>query len=260
MKRIKHLITVILILAVAILPTGCGEETPEPAEFLNTVFENYKETMSFQGTAEMMFETTYSGQTMSYEMNMDMGLDFNDIENPKMAIDLTTSMTGMTVDMSMYYNDGYSYVDVLGMKIKQESPVDMLEDYYDFSLSIPEIAYIVDVTMTEEGDNYLLTYSVNEEEQNEILNDMMSSMGEEFDVDTMTESIEYTKLSNSILADKDGNIISQDIVMEVTITMDGESMDMSLTGSMDYKALGEDVVIEFPDFSDYVESDISSSF
>ncbi len=259
MKRVKHFITIILILAVAILPTGCGG-TPEPAEFLSMVTEKNEECLKYEGSTTMEMELSMLGETVNYEILVDMAMDFTDMEAPKMVMESSTSYAGMAVDMNVYYNEGYAYMDMMGMKIKSKAPIDVLDGYYGTSMDIQSVENMTNIELTEVDGNYLITFDLTSEEMENVLNEMMGPMLDGYDVSNDSDGLEYTKVETSILADKDGNLISQNIEMDMVMTIEGMEVEMSTVAIIEYTALGDDVVIEFPDFSDYIESEIPAAF
>ncbi len=254
MKRVKHLITVILILAVAILPTGCGGP-PEPAEFLNTVYEKTEDLLAVQGSMDVTMIMDYFGESVEYEMLMDIAADFTDMENPKAAYAITVKSMGISMEMNTYYIDDYMYMDVMGMKIKEKVPVDVLDDYSDY-IMMPDIDEVFDVELNEVDGNYQITFTLSEEGAMNLLNELLASSGEMLDLGEMKDFIEIGEISYSLIADKDGIPLSEDISMEMGLTFEGESMEMSLKANSEYTATGDDVVVEFPDLSEYIESEI----
>ncbi len=259
MKKIKHLISVILILAVAVLPTGCGGGTPDPAEFLNTVIETNEENMQFQGVTTAEMSLTSAGEEVKFKVSSDMAVDFSDMEDPKLAMEMSMDVTGMTIDMNMFYNEGYAYMDMMGMKIKQEAPMEALDGYYDTSVNIPDTEELFDITLTEEDGNYRIDYSISEEAKLDMINEIMTSMGNEYDLTAIGGEMEFTELSSSMLADKDGNMISSEILMVFTLTVESEVIDIAISTNTEYTAIGDDVVIEFPDFEEYIEAEIPAA-
>ena len=66
-------------------------------------------------------------------------------------------------------------------------------------------------------------------------------------------SIEYGDIVSTITIDSNGDLVSTDLQMPMTFTIDGQTLTMDMGVKVDYVAFGDQVVIEMPDFSDYTQ-------
>lgn len=164
--------------------------------------------------------------------------------NPMMYMDMRAGETldQMESMMKMYLVDKISYIDFMGEKVKTDasSEIEAIMDQYKGSQvtsSLPTTVNEKDFSTDSEG-NYVYTLPQSE------LNSVNSLVGDELGasgVDTASASVKDAK----IIMSPEGQIKS--------INMEMETQGVAMTLVMEYVAIGESVVIDLPDFSDYKE-------
>ncbi len=109
--------------------------------------------------------------------------------------------------------------------------------------------------MTADSDgNTVLEIALDIEKLNSELSGMFSGlldgMGSGTDADMNISDVQLVTTVN-----KDGYIIKQDIKMNMDVTTAGQTVATTAAAVVEYINPGQEVTIDFPDFSDYVESE-----
>ena len=71
-----------------------------------------------------------------------------------------TSMAGQDIDMSMYYEGGYYYMETMGQKIKYAMDLNQLMEQVKQSTegANMESSYMKEITAKKDGENQRLTF------------------------------------------------------------------------------------------------------
>lgn len=77
-------------------------------------------------------------------------------------------MLGSDIPFQMFYTDNMYYMDMMGMKMKQEMPLDEALDQVASNLESVDmdLAMMKDMAMTTEDGNTVLTYGINTDNMN----------------------------------------------------------------------------------------------
>ena len=137
-----------------------------------------------------------------------------------MAMKVSVDAQGQSMEMGMYYTEGYMYMDILGQKMKAKVDMDDAEEqmgnqtgeYLDLN---PE--EFMTLSMKKTGDDVVYTTTVN----------------------------------------KDGYVTKQDIKLDCEMKIQGQTAKLSITMDMTYNNPGQAVTVEFPSFEGYTEVDAS---
>ena len=88
------------------------------------------------------------------------------------------TMLGSDIPFQMFYTDNMYYMDMMGMKMKQEMPLDEALDQVASNLESVDmdLAMMKDMAMTTEDGNTVLTYGINTDNMNSFLNGIVGDM------------------------------------------------------------------------------------
>ena len=88
------------------------------------------------------------------------------------------TMLGSDIPFQMFYTDNMYYMDMMGMKMKQEMPLDEALDQVASNLESVDmdLAMMKDMAMTTEDGNTVLTYGINTDNMNSLLNGIVGDM------------------------------------------------------------------------------------
>lgn len=264
MKKISSvLLSVMLVLAMV----GCGGEEKEKErdkpKDAKVLLEEATEKM--QGISSMDFsmlmDMNMEMTDESIAMQMEMGVQVQDQgkETMKMAMPMTMKMPsqGVTMDMNMYYTDGYYYMDMLGMKVKSPMNVaEMMEGMKD-GTSATDVSTdgMKELEMEETEDSYVISFVGDTEKMLEYSKSVMESMQGMSGLEGTDVTLDDIK--GTITIDKDGYIKEQVVDMNMTMTVEGEVVVAAITTTITYNSLGEDVQVVFPDLSEYQEGSVT---
>lgn len=216
--------------------SSAGEPTEENEQLtVEDVLTNTTEAMaeinSYRTELSMAYETAFSdGET---EEQMDFGFDIvaDSIIDPvalHMDMAVTASEIGMTIGMEQYIQDGVMYMqNPMGgewMKMDMSDELATAEEYQmDTQEQIDMLLDMSDqVTMTEEGDSYVLTLEGDEADYQELIQSFME-MGQDDmmmsgqDMEMMMESLDIENMSYTLM-------INQETFLQEAVTMNVDMM------------------------------------
>lgn len=253
MKKITALfLSCILLLSTA---TACTKKRSAKDVMQSSLKQSSKlKSSDFSGTASYNIETGKEGSqsNVNLKMNFDTKLQMVDKTNFKMSMDSTLNILGQSVDMKMYYTDGYYYMNTNGTKQKMKMDIEGLKKQIQSTTgqtSLP-VKYYKDLKLSEKDGNTIIKYSVNNDGLNQYVKDITSQMT------TITGNSNSIKISSltglKTLNDKDLPVAeSIKMVMESDDEQVGKiTIKMDLT----YHNPGKSVTVTLPDdLSSYTE-------
>ena len=125
--------------------------------------------------------------------------------------------------------DGYSYMDMMGVKVKQPMPrMDALNmATSNLDQTNVDTSMMHNLKMRKDGDNTILTYTTDVEYLNDYMNQTAALMAEE----GSGMAIEYNLKSNTgeVVIDKNGYYVKQDLYMDMDMTMKNPETGEPLT-------------------------------
>jgi len=172
--------------------------------------------------------------------------------NVEMKMEITTEASGMTLDMTSYYKDGYQYTEMMGMKIKtamdqeeMQSSMGKLPDFNDDA--------ITDQSVTEAGGATTVSFVISGEAAQAYIDEALEGIEGAEDVE-----VDLGGASNGIkitaTVDSSGNLT--ELIQEQTSTTGGIE-STSLTKMSNIK-IGK-VAFDFPsDLDAYQEADLDN--
>lgn len=178
---------------------------------------------------------------------VEMNRPSEDVLDMKIAQNMETF--GQSIDMTIYYKDGYLYTDVAGQKIKQKLSAEEAMKQANYSDMFPEEA-IKDQSVKDVEGGVELSFVVD----GSALKDMIA--GELAELGTSEDGANFKDANVVTVISKDGDLISQSIKMDFSMNIEGTDTEASIDVSISDIKIG-DVKIDFPDDLDsYTESDL----
>ncbi len=260
MKQIKKLLFISFLVAISLIFSACSseeipssetEETNTPSvltgEEAKAELELVANSLNSVSDASYLdFEILMSAFEEDSEETMDVYMkvqtDFSNPDNPLMAVTMEAPLMG---SFDVYYKDGYSYVEIMGMKVKEKTDISSL-----FSTSDT----LNNFSSFDDANDITLTYD--EETGNKIF---------EFNYDS-SSNIDFSELASALGANE-GSVDSADIVYTTLIVSEDNTiirMHMlcatldnpeKATSKIDliFNSFNQPFEISFPDLSEYVE-------
>ena len=283
-KGMKKLSALIMALALAFSVTACSggnnksdsssEDTGRTAqEILESNLEKSKDmkdvdmTMAVKYVYETSSEDSSSSDSSSEDsssqtisMNYDAKISDSGEDNMKMAMEGALSASGVSIDMNIYYSDGYYYLNMMDQKMKQQMDVSNLQKQISSTTSqsqLPVDNYKNIVVSQDDDGNTVLDYELNEDGLNEYIQmaaDQISSASGNTASSDDLDGIRISSFSGTRTLDKDDNTLkdSAEFVM-VSSSYEGETV--TVTMDVTYNNPGKSVTVTLPDdLNDYQES------
>lgn len=283
-KGMKKLLALIMALALAFSVTACSggnnksdsssEDTGRTAqEILESNLEKSKDmkdvdmTMAVKYVYETSSEDSSSSDSSSEDsssqtisMNYDAKISDSGEDNMKMAMEGALSASGVSIDMNIYYSDGYYYLNMMDQKMKQQMDVSNLQKQISSTTSqsqLPVDNYKNIVVSQDDDGNTVLDYELNEDGLNEYIQmaaDQISSASGSTASSGDLDGIRISSFSGTRTLDKDDNTLkdSAEFVM-VSSSYEGETV--TVTMEVTYNNPGKSVTVTLPDdLNDYQES------
>ena len=154
-------------------------------------------------------------------------------------------MLGQSIDMKMYYTDGYYYMNTNGTKQKMKMDITSLKKQIQSTTgqtSLP-IKYYKDLKLSEKEGNTVIKYSINNDGLNQYVKDITSQMTT---ITGNNNSIKISSLTGTkTLNDKDLPVAeSIKMVME---SNDEEVGKITIKMDLTYHDPGKSVSVTLPD-------------
>lgn len=205
-------------------------------------------TMSIEGDSD----------SMAYHLNMKMrGLQSDALEY---KMDGTLDMFNDSYPFSAFYTDGYSYIDMMGIKMKQALPIESAKAAAQIKAG-DSLATISNLQVRDEGGNKILTYDMKTAVANEMLNGLlpMSDLTnlEGYGIDI---SYKFKKAYGEIVVNAEGYCVFQSVYMdmEMSLSAEGKTMTLGYIMDMDMKINnpGQAVTFKLPSTKDFVDVNV----
>ena len=258
MKKIVRIMSLTLVFAMVVLCcVSCGS-TPEErlAEAIAKLAD--AEKVDYSATVNMFISA--NGTEMSVPMQITAKADVTDKSNPIAYTNMSMSMAGESMDMKMFYIDGYVYYAATSQGVTQKYKVamsydEMMEDEGGLDLVSLIEAKKDDLTNgVEITENYDRTLTVKmifakadfADELEDIVGDLSESLG-------FGGSIEVSDTVVEITVDADNNITSVKTSMNIDMNFMGNTASAKYDMEFTYNEVNDSFTIELPtDLDKYV--------
>lgn len=256
-KRLIILLSLLMILSLV----GCSksketEKSVDPAIIYEDAAKKMADLKDMDATATMKMTVSQGEESMDTSMDMGFKMTGANTEDMRYLCSTKISMLDVDLDMTMFYADGYYYLETLGQKIKTAMDYStMLDKVNDSTMQTSDLSeYMKDIKATEEGDNTIVTFQLDGEKMTEYIQDTMTDLGIALD------SSSYSGIEGNVetTINKDGYFSAVKMNLVLDMEVEGQAMKMNMDMDMDYNNPGKAVEsIEIPDLEGYTEVDPS---
>lgn len=258
MKKMIRTAAVILSTMMVFSMTACAKKA-DPKEVFDTAVKKNSELTSMDMDTTMKMTMTQGEENI--DVTVDMKMKMSDVSKDTMQYlaETKTSLMGQTLDATIFYKDGYYYMDSMGQKIKYPMDLTALMESVKQSTESTNLQsdQLKDLTMAKEGDNTILTFTADPDKMNEYLTDVMGSMS---GMGAMGDTqMSFKEASGTYTVNKDGYYTDMTMKMTVDMDLQGEAvtMVMDLTGKVNNP--GQEVTVELPDTEGYTEVEMPAA-
>lgn len=249
-KRSQGMI-LLVILSMLLSLTACGKKQT-PQEVYAAAFEKQAAMTDMDMSMQIDITMTAEGESMDMTVETDAKIQNQNTEDMVMDMSMAVGMSGLTVDMQIYYSEGYYLMEIMGQKMKYPMSLEEIMEQVPASQEAP-VEALGNMTMEETDGNQKITFQADVTKLTEIESyvSMLETMG-------MTgEEMKLESMDGSMVVNEDGCLLSMTthIVYEMEIEGTPVAYDMNL--DIVYNNPGQPVTIEVPDLSEYTEIDPS---
>lgn len=249
-----------------------GAVAQEDAKDLLAFFDSFN---SYVKASEQMSAASQSDMTMSIAASVDMDdvqvmsldmpidvkldMDMEQMDQSKIAmtgkvkVEMNEELvdpgmeTKVEQDIAYYYTDGVFYMNMGGQKVKMDmSFEDMMQQMGDLSaMQKTEPICMID-SIEKSGNTSTVTYSASG--MNGMIDSVLQSMG----MTTADMGVTIDDMSAKVTV-SNGAIKDMDIAMQLTMTVEGQTMTMDMTMDCTINKLGNSVTVTLPSDLDTYE-------
>lgn len=241
-----------LTLATVLSLAACKGEK-DPKVLYDEASKKTSELASMDVTSVVNMQMTQGENTTDIKMDLDMKMADINTENMRYLAQGTTSLMGQSIDILMYYENGYYYMDSMGQKVKYAMDLNSMMDQIKQSTEGASVnsSYLKEITAKKDGNNQILTFTVDAEKMDAYVQDLMGQLG------TNMEGVTYTikEASGEATVNKDGYFTNSKIKMSLEMNAQDQTVAMVMDTDSTYNNPGQTVEVTAPDLEGYTEID-----
>lgn len=241
-------------------PSSAGEKEQSKELDARKLYEDVMKKNESLQALDMNLETTMTfsqgEESLDIGSDMDMKIKGYHTDSLEYFSDSTTTMQGQEVPVTLFYKDGYYYMEASGQKIKYLYNLEDMVAQVEGSLGTTSIDVnsLKNITAEEKGDDILLKFEADPAQMNDYLTSAFQSMGELVD----SAAAELKSITGTYTLDSDGFYKTAEINMDMSMSMEGETVDVTSKVLCTVNATDDQVSITYPDDMDaYTEVDAS---
>lgn len=249
-KMLALLMSGIMVLSLA----ACSGDTAKtPEELYDEAVAKSANLSAMDAEMDITMDMDMGGMTLGMTMTADMQTKKVSDTDVQMAMVMKTAILGQEVSIEEYFKDGNLYMND-GMGTKVMAPIDysVVADSVQMN-SATSRDFMDHLEMIEQEGNYVFNYTISTDKLDDYL---ASAMGDMEEMLGDTGSYTISEMSGQCIVDKDLNVLSDNVHMVMDMTMEGQTMSIAMDLGIKYNAIGDDVVVNFPeDLDSYTEVD-----
>lgn len=252
----KKCLMLFLALATALSLAACKGEK-DPKVIYDDASKKTSELASMDVITAINMQMTQGEDSTDVKMNLDMKMADLNTDKMKYLAQGTTSVMGQNLDLLMYYENGYYYMSTMGQKVKYAMDLDaiMKEVKKNTEGANVSSSYMKDITVKKDGDNELLTFTVDADKMGDYVKELMTQMG----TNSQTQDLTYTikEASGEATVNKEGYFTNSKVKMTLEMKSGDKTVGIVMDTDSTYKNPGQTVEITAPDLEGYTEVDAS---
>ncbi|MCC8123673.1 MAG: hypothetical protein LIO58_09055 [Oscillospiraceae bacterium] len=210
-----------------------------------------EDTTAMEGKSITAMNLVAAGESMDITMDFDIAMIMHSDTDIEMMMGGTADYYGQSMDMNIYYKDGYMYTESQGVKVKTSVPIEEAMSSASLeALDITESA-IKSQEVTDVNGDTQVTFVLDGPALGSVVDEMVESMTESLGSgsEVTLGDITYTALIGA-----DGNIKNCVMDMAFDMSVAGETATATMSTSIEYTAFGDSVTIDVPaDLDAYIE-------
>lgn len=234
-----------------------AKDDPEAAkEFYQEVIKKNEELASIDTSINMDMNMDAGEEKMTMTMKMDVKADKLGEDDMKYYADMSTETDGQSVDMVIFYTDGYYYMDAMGQKVKcVMDAADMTGQGMDITSTNLTSEYIKEITIEEQGDNKIIRIKGDVDNMMPYVEGILANSGSASSLEGVDVTI--NDISSEYVVNKDGYYTSMKLVMDIDMAAQGQKANMVINMDSSFNNPGQPVEVTLPSTDGYTEVDAS---
>ena len=268
MKKILSVLLVICIACSALFMVSCGNEngnvdnSVSAKDLVKNAVEKTENADAVSGKMSLKMSMSIMGMSMEVPMDMDIKILDAQSEFPKAYIDLSMSMLGTDMDMSIYTENGWGYYEYNGASYKAYIG-DEGDEYTSMANNLVEalpdnILEGKKVIKNSDGTKSV-TVELSKEEFGNIYADFVKEMYSSL-MGTVTdiEDLEIDDIVLTYTVAPSGYLSKYEMSFKMGVNVEGLSTTMTVDSSMDYIEFDPAKITITPPagYQDFVETEL----
>lgn len=253
MKRMKKTVALAMAAVMMMSMAACAKKA-DPKEVFDSAVKKNADLKDVDMSINSTVNMTQGDQKIDITSKTDMKMNNLDTDKLQYLADSTATMSGQSVPSTVFYKDGYEYISSQGQKIKYKMDLAKMVETIKKSTQGTNMtsADMKTLTMKEDGDNKVLTFTADPSKMNSMIEDMMGSMGA-FGTQLKDLKMNIKDVSGEYTVNKDGYYTGMKIKMDMDMTLQGQTISMSIDMDGVVNNPGKPVEITLPDTNGYQE-------
>ena len=257
----KRLMTALLAAVMTVTMAGTALAAEDPAALLERVTQKANELDSMDCDlgvhAVMVMQDPEMDLDLSLNLDMMMNMKMDQIKsgNLRYKADMAMEFLGQTEYATVFYKDGYYYMDSNGEKIKYPMDLNSMIASVEQTTAAADLApsLMKSLSVREEGENRVLSYVADPAKMNAYVQDALKPLLGSMDVGMIIREVKGEYVIN-----KDDYYMSMNMYMVMDMSSYGETLRIIMLLDGNFNNPGQPVNLELPSTDGY--SDLSTYY
>ena len=257
----KRLMTALLAAVMTVTKAGTALAAEDPAALLERVTQKANELDSMDCNlgvhAVMVMQDPEMDLDLSLNLDMMMNMKMDQIKsgNLRYKADMAMEFLGQTEYATVFYKDGYYYMDSNGEKIKYPMDLNSMIASVEQTTAAADLApsLMKSLSVREEGENRVLSYVADPAKMNAYVQDALKPLLGSMDVGMIIREVKGEYVIN-----KDDYYTSMNMYMVMDMSSYGETLRIIMLLEGNFNNPGQPVNLELPSTDGY--SDLSTYY
>lgn len=257
----KRLMTALLAAVMTVTMAGTALAAEDPAALLERVTQKANELDSMDCDlgvhAVMVMQDPEMDLDLSLNLDMMMNMKMDQIKsgNLRYKADMAMEFLGQTEYATVFYKDGYYYMDSNEEKIKYPMDLNSMIASVEQTTAAADLApsLMKSLSVREEGENRVLSYVADPAKMNAYVQDALKPLLGSMDVGMIIREVKGEYVIN-----KDDYYTSMNMYMVMDMSSYGETLRIIMLLEGNFNNPGQPVNLELPSTDGY--SDLSTYY
>ncbi len=210
----------------------------------------------FDADVDAVMKFTIDEESLDMLLDINMKMQGAYSGNMKILYDMAIKAEGETMTMTMFYEDGYMYTEMDGMKMKMPMDMDeMMAQTMAISSSLSfasdEMYGMTNLKLYHNGNANVISYDLDAAQLNAAVNEIFGLMGTDFS--DMGYEYQINSASGTIHINEDGYADKERVSMDMSMTLLGMAMNMDIDMDVAIKNPGQPVYVTLPSTEGYAD-------